>query len=179
MYCAKCGTQSSQDDDFCRKCGASLNRMTPAPAPMPTAQTKIEVKETMTMYCSKCGAQNADGSQFCNKCGATIGQSTPQPTASQQSNNDALKIQIDEAKSSERTGWIMVAVGFIIIAIGAIVGLNSTALRYIGNLQYEAYHPNAEIGAIIVVGGGIIAFIGAIGIGFYRNKRLQLMKRLE
>jgi len=125
------------------------------------------------MYCSKCGAENTEGSQFCNKCGASIGQSTPQ------TNNDALKVQINEAKSSEKTGWILTAVGIVIMLIGFLVGAGSTATRYIGNFQYETYHPNAAIGVTIAICGGVIGFIGAIAASFYMNKWLQLNKKLK
>lgn len=30
MYCPKCGTQSSESDVYCRKCGQPLNRSTPS-----------------------------------------------------------------------------------------------------------------------------------------------------
>jgi Domain of unknown function (DUF4190)/zinc-ribbon domain len=36
MYCSKCGTQSSESDVFCRKCGQSLNQMPPSPSPIAT-----------------------------------------------------------------------------------------------------------------------------------------------
>jgi len=33
MYCSKCGTQNSEGDVFCRKCGLPLNETTQAPSP--------------------------------------------------------------------------------------------------------------------------------------------------
>jgi uncharacterized integral membrane protein len=123
------------------------------------------------LHCSKCGAQNAEGSKFCSKCGNNL---VPQPE-----DNSLTKLEIEEVRRFERRGWMVTIVGLIIVVIGLLVGVGSTATRYIGNFEYETYHPNAEIGMIIVVGGFVIALIGAIGVTFYHNKRLQLTKRLK
>ena len=159
MYCAKCGTQSSENDDFCRKCGAPLNRTTPASAPAPIAQTKIEVKETMTMYCSKCGAQNAEGSIFCSKCGSAIGQ----PAMTQ--NNDVIKVQIDEARHNEKIGY-GISAGALILLIVVLIGAFSGVLDRRGFLYAMVF---------------CIAFtiIGAILAVYYKIYKEILIKKMK
>ena len=159
MYCAKCGTQSSENDDFCRKCGAPLNRTTPAPAPTPTAQTKIEVKETMTIYCSKCGAQNAEGSIFCSKCGSAIGQ----PAMTQ--NNDVINVQIDEARHNEKIGY-GISAGALILLIVVLFGAFSGVLDSRGFLYAMVF---------------CIAFtiIGAILAVYYKINKEILIKKVK
>ena len=44
MYCSKCGTQSSEGDVFCRKCGFPLNQTAPNATPSPTPQKSANVR---------------------------------------------------------------------------------------------------------------------------------------
>jgi len=175
MYCAKCGTHSSEGDIFCRKCGAPLNRTTNAPAPTPTAQTKIEVKETMTISCSECGAQNAEGRLFCNKCGNNL---AVQPLAPQ-SSNDAINAQLKEARHHGTTGWFELLLGSAIMGIRAWIGFGSTSTRYIGNGGYEIYHPHATLATIVVVLGVIIGIDGCVGGILSIITRARLIRKVK
>jgi uncharacterized membrane protein YvbJ len=47
MYCPKCGTQSSEGDVFCRKCGFPLNQATPVADPTPPPQTNANIQGTI------------------------------------------------------------------------------------------------------------------------------------
>ncbi len=55
MKCMKCGTQISEGDHFCHKCGAKI----PEDAP------KIR-------FCRECGIQLNEGVNYCPKCGAKV-----------------------------------------------------------------------------------------------------------
>ena len=43
MYCSKCGTQSSESDVYCRKCGQPLNRATQTSSPTTTQTPALPV----------------------------------------------------------------------------------------------------------------------------------------
>jgi uncharacterized membrane protein YvbJ len=44
LYCAKCGTQNSENASFCKNCGASMSQTTTASIPTPI-QTPISVPQ--------------------------------------------------------------------------------------------------------------------------------------
>ena len=111
------------------------------------------------MYCSKCGTQNVDGSQFCNKCGAAIGQSTSETS------NDALKLQINEARHNEKIGY-GISAGALILLIVVVIGAYSGVLDRRGFLYAMVF---------------CIAFtiIGAILAAYYAFKKAILIKKVK
>lgn len=52
-YCGKCGTQLSEGEKFCPKCGSPSNYR--------------------ASLCPKCGTQLSEGAKFCPKCGSSFG----------------------------------------------------------------------------------------------------------
>ena len=109
------------------------------------------------MYCSKCGAQNADGSQFCNKCGAAL---KPENTS-----NDAIKIQIDEAVRTEKAGHGITFGGGIVLII-SVIGL------------YTA--PSIKGVAILFIVVGILFILLGVYIAMHSAvKRAKLIKKVK
>ncbi len=56
MFCPKCGTENTEGNKYCQKCGATLSVETPKP----------------TGVCAKCGTQNAEGTKYCQSCGSML-----------------------------------------------------------------------------------------------------------
>ena len=113
------------------------------------------------MYCSKCGTQNADGSQFCNKCGAAIGKPTSETS------NDAIKVQIEDTRHSEKVGYTLFGIGVLIVVVGLCILLylyNTTAM---------------PVSIVIVVLGMVFALFGNLDVHRSKVKREELTKLLK
>ena len=57
MYCTKCGTQRSEGDGFCRKCGSRLSNATATPPPTSSPVTPTNTFSP-NLVCPKCGSAN-------------------------------------------------------------------------------------------------------------------------
>lgn len=86
--CKNCGTYSSFDSFFCRRCGKPL-------------EEDRYYNEGNVLYCCHCGEKNNVGSKFCNKCGRSI--------AKPESNIQHAK------KDRFKTAMIFVVVAIIIL----------------------------------------------------------------
>jgi len=110
------------------------------------------------MYCSKCGAQNADGSQFCNKCGNNL--------APKQPANDALDLQIADAKQGRNAGIIALIICAIIIIL-------------LGAASSDVTANNDRSTAVIILIATILDIIGLIISGVVVTYNLAKYERLK
>jgi len=108
------------------------------------------------MFCSKCGAQNAEGSLFCNKCGAEL----TDPLS-----NDALKVQIEEARHLEVQGGTGYKLSLVALVLAIVLAV---------------FIPDYRALFIILAVIAIIVGIWSVTLmSKYARKRADLIKKLK
>ena len=119
------------------------------------------------MKCPNCGNEINESYDYCPRCGTKIKVS-----------QSALKEQIEENRHNERSSWIPMIIGIIMLAVGAIIGIIPTATRRSGE-HIITYHPYADTAiAILILGGILIALGGGLAI-YYTRKRKKLLRQLN
>lgn len=123
------------------------------------------------MICPNCGNEVSESYDYCPRCGTKINLS-----------QSALTEQIEETRHNERSSQIPVIIGFILFAVGAIVGLIPTTTRYSGTWPFGhtiTYHPYADLATGILILAGILILVGGILWMYYGWKRKNLLRQLN
>lgn len=105
------------------------------------------------MICPNCGNEIDESHDYCPRCGAKLNVS-----------QSALKEQIEETRHNEHFCWILITVGVVIAAVGAITDIR----------------PSDPVIANLVLAGIFIAIGSGLGLwAYYSAKRKILLKQLD
>jgi len=107
MNCLKCGSENIDNTNFCRGCGAKLERIE-------------QVATESLIKCSKCGHANESVKKFCPKCGTPVIATAPIQTTTEASATPPAAPVLNQSAVKPKPIIGLVAVIVFLIVLGGL-----------------------------------------------------------